>query len=528
MKHSGLLMTLGLCLFAVLWAAGVGSAVICLTLAIAAGAGFAAWARGQWQALPGLNLVVSALEMCAWRWIHGSQGLGAIPPWGAVGLVLLALLMLSPMYFLPVNVVLPRPSGRYGIGFTDLQIQDPSRQDPFEPGLQRQVWARLWYPVDPAASAGVEPRTAYFTADEARLWAKNIVLGTFKPPGFLFSHMKRWQAGACYWQLPPAAATGLPLVFFNHAALSYPVQNTALMHELASHGYVVVSLAHPHESCAVRLADGRVVGVHKKWRDDLAAPANFKDMPDYALAQTPAEAIGRLDRLLNVALKDNVLVTSQRVWRDDTVAVLEAIGAGRLDGFAQQVLRCCDTSRFAAIGMSYGASVAATLANTDSRCAAAVLLDGMVWDWSLVDRNIPSPLLMFCSDPAIMARHMRMLTKRKNLKLRFQMNDPFFEKFEDAGRRKDLYRVSIDGADHLGFTDWCLFLRAPLRGLAGLGTIDGQRMIRIVNELTLAFLRQHFLKAGTGGLEQLLQQTAEVRRFDAGYLRRMDTFEGAS
>jgi predicted dienelactone hydrolase len=56
-----------------------------------------------------------------------------------------------------------------------------------------------------------------------------------------------------------AGGSRFPVVIFNHGYLLYPWQNTALMEELASHGYVVFSLSHPRDSASYRTLDGTLV-----------------------------------------------------------------------------------------------------------------------------------------------------------------------------------------------------------------------------------------------------------------------------
>jgi len=71
----------------------------------------------------------------------------------------------------------------------------------------------------------------------------------------------------------PAAAGRFPLLVFNHGAGSYREQNTFLMEHLASSGYVVASVAHPHESGSYMSADGELVRLSEqvKQRQNLLA-----------------------------------------------------------------------------------------------------------------------------------------------------------------------------------------------------------------------------------------------------------------
>ena len=74
------------------------------------------------------------------------------------------------------------------------------------------------------------------------------------------------------WSLvdaPPRTGAPLPVLLFSHGYTAHPSAYTALLEDLASHGYVVLSVVHPYEAMAAALADGRVVTI----LDDAEADA---------------------------------------------------------------------------------------------------------------------------------------------------------------------------------------------------------------------------------------------------------------
>jgi alpha-beta hydrolase superfamily lysophospholipase len=60
---------------------------------------------------------------------------------------------------------------------------------------------------------------------------------------------------------PGASPAKFPLLVFSHGYTASSSAYTALLEDLASHGYVVLSLVHPYEATAARLADSRVVSL---------------------------------------------------------------------------------------------------------------------------------------------------------------------------------------------------------------------------------------------------------------------------
>ena len=51
------------------------------------------------------------------------------------------------------------------------------------------------------------------------------------------------------------------MLVFSHGYTGIPSAYTALLEDLASHGYAVLSIVHPYEATAATLADGRVVSL---------------------------------------------------------------------------------------------------------------------------------------------------------------------------------------------------------------------------------------------------------------------------
>ncbi len=50
-----------------------------------------------------------------------------------------------------------------------------------------------------------------------------------------------------------------PVILFQHGYTGLPSSHTALIEDLASHGWAVLNLIHPYEATGAKLADGTVV-----------------------------------------------------------------------------------------------------------------------------------------------------------------------------------------------------------------------------------------------------------------------------
>ena len=58
---------------------------------------------------------------------------------------------------------------------------------------------------------------------------------------------------------PAATPARFPVILFQHGYTGLPSSHTALMEDLASHGWAVLNLIHPYEATGAMLADGTVV-----------------------------------------------------------------------------------------------------------------------------------------------------------------------------------------------------------------------------------------------------------------------------
>jgi hypothetical protein len=132
------------------------------------------------------------------------------------------------------------------------------------------------------------------------------------------------------------------------------------MEELASHGYVVVSVAHPGESLATLFPDGRLVAL------DAANP--------------------RLDfeaRLAEVSAGDGawgpLASQSLTLWADDMRFVLDAMArhnAAAVDNPLGGLAGRLDLGRVGGWGVGFGGSAAVELGGREPRCLAAASLGG--------------------------------------------------------------------------------------------------------------------------------------------------------
>jgi hypothetical protein len=244
----------------------------------------------------------------------------------------------------PVTPLLPAPTGRQGVGVVELHLVDAGRPDPWHPDRAREVMVSVWYPAErgpgghrgapaPWLSPGVVPSV------EAQAVPAGIPLGALDWGG-VRTHAR---VGA-----PVAAGVGdHPVVLYSPGLGSLRAFGTVLVEELASRGYVVVTIDHTHET-VVELPGGRVV-------------------PAVDLPRSAADLQVAID-----ARVADVRLVLDRLELLDRGHARDAGGRGLPDGLAGHL----DLGRVGAFGHSFGGFTAGETMVGDRRLAAGANLDG--------------------------------------------------------------------------------------------------------------------------------------------------------
>jgi len=316
------------------------------------------------------------------------------------------------------------------------------------------VW--IWYPA--ASTAGARS-VAYLPQG----WEQ---VGQFW--GFQATDV---QAHA-YEDVPMAADHArYPVLVFSPAGLP-PFSLTAILEEIASHGYIVVGLNHTSESTITVFPDGRVVPMDAERMRPVFGP--FSGSPEQTMRARAAIADDKA--------ADARFVVDRLADLDTTPGPL----AGRLD-----------LARLGAFGHSLGGNAALEYGRLDERCLAAANLDGGLWN--AVGRvGLDRPTLL------LLAEHPEMLLPCDGLVQRGIFPSVAWCQAEQAlsvggwqtiyERGRPGYAVLIRGSGHISFLDMPFLPLEPgsmmAGGLAGV-RIDSRRVWRIICDYLLAFFARH-------------------------------------
>ncbi|MEU6771418.1 acetylhydrolase [Streptomyces sp. NPDC046759] len=148
----------------------------------------------------------------------------------------------------PARLTLPAPTGPFPVGTVSLHLVDDSRTDPAAGrGRHRELMAGVWYP---ALDVERYPRVPWMPAAPLRAL---LATAGFDADAALAPRT------AGHENAPVRRAGGrLPVVLFSHGAHDHRSDTTVVVQELASHGYVVVTVDHTDDAFS-QFPDGRVV-----------------------------------------------------------------------------------------------------------------------------------------------------------------------------------------------------------------------------------------------------------------------------
>ncbi|MDO6708141.1 hypothetical protein [Photobacterium sp. 1_MG-2023] len=157
--------------------------------------------------------------------------------------------------------VYPAPGGQYQVGVKAIDILDagPDGMSPV-PNETRRLPIKVFYPTE--ENTGTYRNYFDSWGHQVAFLEKNRPQGApIHPNQFDLQGIQSWSQG----DVAIAKATsgqGWPILFYSHGALLFEVDNTELLEDLASRGYVVVSINHPYIAGAASFQDGSVVNVY--------------------------------------------------------------------------------------------------------------------------------------------------------------------------------------------------------------------------------------------------------------------------
>jgi dienelactone hydrolase len=444
------------------WAGVTLASFVALTVLMLAA--HLAWEHGRWQMGPSYLVILCLVVDCARSW-------PSLPsPW-LVGSGFILVLGSAALDLVFPVFDFPTPTGPFPIGCATYHLTDKDRVEPHgnPSGAARELMIQIWYP---AARAG---RAQTYRATPETEWKTRHLtfVKTHSSPGVAVS----------------SASPRYPVVLYTGAWTGRRSHNLVQVEDLASHGFVVVGIDHPHGSSSVVFPDGRVI------RTGLG---EFLEGSTVEEVETSARII---EEELQIRTNDArfVLNELQRLDRHDPDGIL----TGRMD-----------MNQVGIFGYSFGGAVAAELCRTDRRFLAGADLDGNIFGEAL-SRGIEQPFLfVYGSVAALPSRSTSVPALARNT---CQNGDDLRRYIDNHDLRSVLrsleehggYRLVLIGATHINFCDSVFY--SPLQKWRGAGQIERYHAQRIISDHLHRFFRQFLLPESALQNGMLASQDAAAR-----------------
>lgn len=266
-----------------------------------------------------------------------------------------------------------------------------------------------------------------------------------------------------------------PLVIFSHGAFGYYESNTSTYMELASHGYVVISMDHPYHSFFTTDTEGKTITVNPEFMQE-AMGINGEEV-------TEEDVFNVSRKWMNLRVADMNLVLDSVKNSVATGSMTEELWYVADEATGQEVLSVLtmiDTEKIGLMGHSLGGATSVTVGRTREDIDAVIDLDGTMLgeqidfvdgEYVYYEDAYPIPLLSIDNE----AHHQDS----------YGTDAPYVNKLvvENALDSKYTYFV---GSGHMNFTDLPL-LSPILASFLGVGEIDAMECVVTMNEIVLEY-----------------------------------------
>ncbi|MEM8988471.1 MAG: hypothetical protein AAGC95_17290 [Pseudomonadota bacterium] len=443
----------------------------------------------RWQAVATALFGVALLLPIVLAAIFGTTAQTDVPYLSGSAYAVFAVVAGSLLYFFPMTN-LPTPSGPFIVGMRTFELTDQSRKGLFGVGKDdpRRLLIRVWYPAEKTGGRKPAP---YFNAVEAKTTARGLsdIVGL----GFLETY-RRYAKTNSYIDAPIVSEEKTrPTVFFSHGAFGRLGQNTVLMEELASHGYIIYSVQHTGEAVGTVFPNGDVISwdpsVKLVMKTSKEGRGDYKDAIAKAIGSDSLDErlAGQIDWISRRQNDKERLFTSEEFWVQDRLFVHDTLQKGEAPTEVMDVIARSDFERTGQIGMSYGGMVTSSICAFDKRCVAGISLDGVALQSSIFAHEMPQAFMIFYADhDSYYKASLEKGFKYKGLKEKHWLHDFSYESFETSGQRQDIHRIELSKVAHAGFTDAALFTRRPVRDRS-LGTAPTDVMLGAQNDFVRGF-----------------------------------------
>ena len=344
----------------------------------------------------------------------------------------------------------PQPSGDSDIGTQSIELIDLDRLEWFTntPNDLRRIMVQIWYPTKEKK----ERKELYIDHGDIRI---KTLADQFNYNPSLFKNLASIRTNSIKEALPNKKEL-YPLIIFSHGLGGNRTQNTIMIEELASHGYVVLAIEHAYDANVSIFENGDIA--------DYRSGINYQRRHTEKLTPEEFWAI-RLPQLKTRAA--------------DVSFVLNQIELGN---FPNQLIKIIDLDNIGVFGHSFGGATGIYSTYSDNRIDACINLDG----WMVV---IPNNII----NKGINQEFMYIGQKQWDEELNYQKLDKFIK----SNNRS--YKILIPKTTHYDFSDTPHMSKAA-KLLKKSGKLNSDDLKNVLNELIVSFFNKN-LKDSTMNID---------------------------
>lgn len=338
------------------------------------------------------------------------------------------------------------PSGKYHVG-QSTHFYEKSSTD------QNRVLAfQIWYP------ANTHGKEYLKVQNQDVVKASGQFLGW---PLFFNSYFSIMESNSAE-KIPIFPQETFPILLYNHGYSGFTSVYQTIFEDLASHGYIVVSIAHEDESALMITEDGIVIpndpdNHFYRSRASELNRSEIKELKDFILTSDDIDESRKAYQEL--VAHSPLYNTSTRLWANDTQEVIKKLR--EINKSHPLLKNAFDFNSIGIFGHSLGGAVSGQLAMRDTLIQAGINLDGFQFG-DLIGDQLKVPFMFVSSNPSGDS---------------FLRASVFIEESQ-----KDCYQVVIKGFSHGSFTDWEYF------------NPGGQEAIELQRDLIRTFFDKYLKK----------------------------------
>lgn len=367
----------------------------------------------------------------------------------------------------------PVPIGSYTVGRTQMDFEYTASDH-----SKRELTAFVYYPSD--SSEGKTTSTYMFPEVYEMIYEQPLLTAYLNGNDVFSINIKT----RCYDDLALSGKEArYPVLFYVCGGGGSPEWGSVLCTDLASKGYVVVSIGHQNSTMYKR-KDGRLFNISKDFLDVIMT---FSEDPEMLALSGKMEmhpddetAIEMCHKVLTLPILSKLTTYSKLQAEDVRYAAdyLYKLDSGELNSIFKGRL-LLDTG-MGIVGHSYGGPTTAIVCRDDDRFACGIGLDSAAF--GLLDSDLKKPFLLLFCEP------------------NYNMNAII-----GTNNSMETYYFSVDRISHLDYCDIAFTsVNEEIRGER-----DAMEMRNIVTDYTMNFF-DHYIKKKTASFEKLAYDGVEL------------------